>query len=131
MIESLLMTKLYIPPPHPDLVPRPRLVRRLEEGLRLGRRLTLLSAPAGYGKSTLLSAWIASHRRGVPQLERRGAGASTAPLQVAWLSLDREDDSPARFWTYLVAALQSVHAGLGQEALQLLGAPGALDIRFF
>jgi LuxR family maltose regulon positive regulatory protein len=58
MSFQLLQTKLYIQPPRPNLVPRPRLVRRLEEGLNLGHRLVLVSAPAGFGKTTLLSAGL-------------------------------------------------------------------------
>jgi LuxR family maltose regulon positive regulatory protein len=59
MAISLLKTKLYIPPVRPERVSRPRLVERLDEGLHLGRKLTLISAPAGFGKTTLLSEWIA------------------------------------------------------------------------
>jgi LuxR family maltose regulon positive regulatory protein len=99
----LLTTKLFVPPPRLNLVPRPRLIQRLDEGLRSGHRLTLLSAPAGFGKTTLLSDWIG---------QKRGS--------VAWLSLDDQDDEITRFWTYLVAALQTVHADLGQAALHLL-----------
>ncbi|MFN2226031.1 MAG: LuxR C-terminal-related transcriptional regulator, partial [Anaerolineae bacterium] len=72
----------------------------------LGRRLTLVAAPAGFGKTTLVGAWL------------RSAGRPTA-----WLSLDEGDDDEARFWTYLVAALQTLHPGLGQDAMQLLRAP--------
>jgi len=99
----LLRTKLFVPPPRPNLVPRPRLIRRLDEGLRSGHRLTLLSAPAGSGKTTLLSDWIGKHQG-----------------PVAWLSLDDADNDVARFWAYLVAALRTVDADLGQEALDLL-----------
>lgn len=99
----LLTTKLFVPPPRLNLVPRPRLIRRLDEGLCSGHRLTLLSAPAGFGKTTLLSDWIG---------QQQGS--------VAWLSLDDQDNEITRFWTYLVAALQTVHADLGQEALHLL-----------
>ena len=60
MAASLLTTKLYIPPPRPDLVPRPYLIQRLDQSLRPGHRLTLIAAPAGFGKTTLLSAWRAS-----------------------------------------------------------------------
>ncbi len=105
MSRLLLTTKLFVPPPRPNLVPRPRLIRELDEGLRLGHRLSLLSAQAGFGKTTLLSDWIG---------QQEGA--------VAWLSLDEGDNEPTRFWTYLVAALQTVHADLGQEPLQLLQA---------
>jgi LuxR family maltose regulon positive regulatory protein len=127
--DALLSTKLHVPRPHPALVHRPRLTERLEAGLR--GRLTLVSAPAGYGKTTLVSEWIASHRRGGPRSERRGAvlapgdheGASTAPLQVAWLSLDEGDNDPTRFWTYFIVALQTVEASLGTGAFRLLQSP--------
>jgi LuxR family maltose regulon positive regulatory protein len=86
---SLLTTKLYIPPPRPNLVPRPRLIERLDAGLH--RKLTLISAPAGFGKTTLLSEWVS------------GCGRP-----VAWVSLDEGDDDPARFLAYFVAALQTL-----------------------
>lgn len=89
METPLLRTKLYIPPPRADRVERPRLLQRLDEGLRQGRRLTLVSAPAGYGKTTLLAAWC-------DRVER----------PVAWLSLDEGDDDPTRFLTYLTEALR-------------------------
>ncbi|HNT73452.1 MAG TPA: LuxR C-terminal-related transcriptional regulator [Anaerolineae bacterium] len=91
MDTSLLTTKLYIPPPRANLVPRRRLIHRLDEGLRLGRRLTLICAPAGFGKTTLLSAWIAG-------LDR----------PVAWLSFDESDSDPRRVSAYLVAALRTL-----------------------
>jgi LuxR family maltose regulon positive regulatory protein len=104
MTLPLLTTKLYIPSPRPELVPRPRLIERLERGL--DRKLTLISAPAGSGKTTLLSEC-----------------AAKCGWRVAWLSLDEEDNDATRFWTYLIAALQTVHANLGKEAVQLLQAP--------
>ena len=85
---ALLKTKLYVPHLRPDRVPRQRLLQRLNEGLP-GRKLTLISAPAGYGKTTLLAQWIAQ-----------------AEHPVAWLSLDGGDDDPARFLAYLAAALR-------------------------
>jgi LuxR family maltose regulon positive regulatory protein len=100
-----LKTKLYVPPLRENLVSRPRLVERLNEGLRWGRKLTLVSAPAGYGKTTLLSAWVR-------QVE--------PPMRVAWLSLDERDNDPLRFWAYVVAALQAVRAGIGDAALAML-----------
>jgi LuxR family maltose regulon positive regulatory protein len=103
MSLTLLETKLYVPPVRPGLVPRPHLLQKLDEGLRLGHRLTLLSAPAGAGKTTVLSEWL--HRRGG---------------QAAWLSLDDEDDAPARFWTYLIAALQTIQPHLGESSLKSL-----------
>jgi LuxR family maltose regulon positive regulatory protein len=87
----LLTAKLYIPPPRPNLVPRPRLVEQMNEGLRLGRKLTLITAPAGFGKTTLLSEWAAG-------LDR----------PVAWLSLDESDSDPRRASAYLVAALRAL-----------------------
>jgi hypothetical protein len=86
----ILATKLYIPTLRNSLVRRPRLVERLNDGLAAGRRLTLLSAPAGFGKTTLLGEWTAVCGR-----------------PVAWLTLDEADGDPARFLTYLVAALQT------------------------
>ena len=84
----LLHTKLYIPPLRREQASRPRLIERLNVGL--GRKLTLVSAPAGFGKTTLVSEWIAAiHNR------------------VAWLSLDESDNDPTRFLIYIVAALQA------------------------
>ncbi len=100
MNMPLLKTKLYIPAARSRLVPRPRLIERLDEGVR-SAKLTLISAPAGFGKTTLLSEWI--HGRGTDV-----ASAVTPPLQVAWLSLDAGDNDPTRFWAYVVAALQTV-----------------------
>jgi LuxR family maltose regulon positive regulatory protein len=99
----LLTTKLYIPRPRPGLVPRPRLTQRLNEGV--GRKLTLISAPAGFGKTTLLSEWI-------PTSERC----------VCWVSLDENDNDPFRFWTYFISALQMLRTDLGQGALARLRA---------
>jgi LuxR family maltose regulon positive regulatory protein len=100
----LLRTKLYVPRAHPDLVPRDRLARRLDEGQ--ARRLTLLSAPAGFGKTTLLADWL--HRRG---------------LTAAWVSLDVGDNEPRRFWSYVIAALATIKSGLGEVAAGLLVSP--------
>ena len=85
----ILQTKLYIPPIRPELVSRPRLIERLNSGLH--RKLTLVSAAAGFGKTTLVSEWVAGCQR-----------------PVAWLSLDEGDNDPTRFLTYLVAALQTL-----------------------
>src|SRR5512137_2689304 len=91
MSTPILATKLYIPPPRSKIVLRPRLIERLNEGLSSGRKLTLISAPAGFGKTTLVSEWVA------------GCGRP-----VAWLSLDEGDNDPTRFLTYLIAALQTL-----------------------
>ena len=90
--DVLLATKLHMPRPRPDLVPRPRLAERLDEGLARG--LMLVCAPAGYGKTVLLADWA-----------RRGQ------QPVAWLSLDVGDNDPARFWRHGVAALDQAGRG--------------------
>jgi LuxR family maltose regulon positive regulatory protein len=115
MAVSLLTTKLYIPPSRPNLVPRPRLVERLGEGVRQGRRLMLISASAGSGKTTLLGEWA--------------VGAQRAAPQFCWLSLDEDDNDPARFWTYIVAALQTIHPRLGQPTLSMLQGPQPPPVR--
>jgi LuxR family maltose regulon positive regulatory protein len=109
----LLTTKLYIPPPRPNLIPRPRLVERLDEGVRSGHKLTLISASAGSGKTTLLSEWAASCNLQSP----------ISNLQFCWLSLDEDDNDPARFWTYVVAALQTIDPQMGQSVLPMLQGP--------
>jgi len=106
MLETLLRTKLFIPPLRPDLVPRPHLIERLIQGLQFGRKLTLISAPAGFGKSTLVSGWLAE-----------------SSVQAAWLSLDQGDNDPVRFWTYLIAAIQTIDQDMGAEARQIVSAP--------
>ena len=108
---ALLRTKLYVPPLRPNLVSRPRLIRRLNEGLRLGRKLTLLSAPAGFGKTTLLSEWVADCQRLKPQ------------VRIAWVSLDKGDNDPTRFWVHFAAALQTIHPGVGQAAQAAVESP--------
>jgi LuxR family maltose regulon positive regulatory protein len=101
--NSILTTKLYAPPQRPGFVPRARLVRRLDEGGSCP--LILASAPAGFGKSSLVAAWI------------RAGGRRTA-----WLSLEPGDNDPARFWRYLVAALQTVEPDLGGSVEGMLQA---------
>ena len=102
--SPLLETKLYIPRWRTGLVPRARLIERLDRGLE--RKLTLVSAPAGFGKSTVLAEWAA----GTPADER----------PAAWVSLDQSDNDPALFWAYFITALQTVHSGLGESARSLL-----------
>ncbi|HUT20784.1 MAG TPA: LuxR C-terminal-related transcriptional regulator [Anaerolineae bacterium] len=108
MAIPLLKTKLYVPPVRPGLVSRPRLVERLNEGLRLGRKLALISAPAGFGKTTLLSEWIAG---------------CTEDLRIAWVSLDKGDNDLAQFLAYLVAAIQSSDPELGEGAWAMMQSP--------
>ena len=111
MPTSILATKLYIPPPRPGAVLRPRLIERLNEGLSAGRKLTLISASAGFGKTTLVSEWVADCERGEPK------------VRVAWLSLDEGDNDLTRFLTYLVAALQTIAASIGAGVLAALQSP--------
>lgn len=120
MSESLLLTKLYVPPPRHNLVHRPRLVERLNEGLSSGCKLTLISAPAGFGKTTLVSEWIAGPRNCPP--------GQVCGNSVAWLSLDEGDNDPARFISYLIAALQTINAGIGEGLLAELQTPQPLKI---
>lgn len=96
----LLETKLYLPKWRPGLVSRPRLLKHIQPQ----RKLTLVIAPAGFGKTTLLAEWIAA--------------VSTRP--VAWVSLDQSDNDPAIFWTYLITALQKIQPSLGERSLSLL-----------
>src|SRR5512147_1818974 len=106
MSTPILATKLYIPRPRPNVVHRLRLIERLNEGHPAGRKLTLITAPAGFGKTTLLSEWI-------PQSERC----------VTWVSLDDGDNDPTRFWAYFIAALQMLNADIGKNASVLLQSP--------
>jgi LuxR family maltose regulon positive regulatory protein len=115
MTEPLLKTKLHIPTPRPNLVPRDRLVGRLDESLTMGLRLTLISAPAGFGKTTLLSEWL--HNITLPR------GKGTRKRHVACVSLDTNDNDLVRFWSYVVAALQTVWAEVGQATMTALRAP--------
>src|SRR3972149_9579913 len=104
MPAPILATKLYIPPAWPNAVLRPRLIEQLNEGLQ--RKLTLISAPAGFGKTTLVSEWVAVCER-----------------PVAWLSLDEGDNDPARFLAYLVSALQTIDVNIGKDLLGVLHTP--------
>jgi LuxR family maltose regulon positive regulatory protein len=101
--NSLLATKLYIPRARPNRVDRPRLIARLDEAML--QPLTLICAPPGFGKTTLLSEWI-------PRSEKC----------VAWLSLDETDNDPARFWAYFIGAIRTLDSRLGEHALSLLRA---------
>ena len=109
MAFPLLSTKLYIPPSRSGAVARPRLTEKLLLGVNHPGSFTLLSGPAGFGKTTLLSELVA-------RVEQ----------PVAWLSLDDGDSDPNRFWTYLIAACQSALGGIGETALELLRAPQPL-----
>lgn len=106
MSDILLATKIHIPPLHGNLVNRTQLIQRLNEEV-VNRRLTIISAPAGYGKSTLLAEWI-----------------SQLDIPVAWLSLERGENVPARFWKYFITALYEIPqvrlTGIGESISQVL-----------
>src|ERR671932_347418 len=104
MLDPLLATKLHLPRVRRYLIARPRLLARLDEAREA--RLLLVSAPAGFGKTTLLADWI--HRR---------------DLRVAWFSLDAQDNDPALFWRYLLAALRKLQPEAGADALAMLRSP--------
>jgi LuxR family transcriptional regulator, maltose regulon positive regulatory protein len=107
--DALVATKLRLPRPQRGFVVRPRLLERLAEGSR--HQLTLVCAPAGFGKTSLLADW-----------------AHHSPLPVAWLSLDPGDNDPIRFWRYVAEALDQVRAGIGRPAAALLqGPPSSLE----
>lgn len=111
MPDTILKTKLYIPPARSKLVLRPHLISRLSEGL--AGKLMLVSAPAGSGKTTLVSEWI--HR-----LAGEDQAVASAFPAVAWLSLDEDDNDVARFWSYVIAALDTIRPGVGTDALAML-----------
>jgi LuxR family maltose regulon positive regulatory protein len=100
----LLATKFHVPGWREDFVSRPRLVAALD--WRPGSKLTLVSASAGFGKTTLLAEWLAA-----------------GELPVAWVSLDSGDNDPALFWAYLITAMQTIQPGVGENALSLLRSP--------
>ena len=99
-----LRTKLRVPPQRPDWISRSRLDKRLDQGF--ARKLTLISAPAGFGKTTLLVDWIHSHK-----------------IPVAWFSVDKADNDPLNFLTYVIIGLQSLEAAAGKAALTMLNSP--------
>ncbi len=105
--SPLLETKVYIPKWRAGLVPRERLIERLDRGIQ--RKLTVVSAPAGFGKTTLLAEWLAA--------------TTASEWPGAWVSLDQSDSDPARFWEYFIAALQTIQSGVGKNALSLLHSP--------
>jgi LuxR family transcriptional regulator, maltose regulon positive regulatory protein len=105
----LLATKLHMPRLRAQLVPRSFLIERLQQGMEYA--LTLVSAPAGFGKTTLLTQWVAESGR-----------------PVSWLSLEPEDNEPVRFLSYLIAALQAQDPQLGMNMVALLEAPQAAPL---
>ena len=105
MARQLIATKLFVPKVRSSVVTRSRLLDRLRQGAEA--RLTLVSAPAGFGKTTLLAQWLAREQEG---------------SRVAWVSLDAADSDPSAFWTYVVSALQAA-SGVGSSELELLASP--------
>jgi LuxR family maltose regulon positive regulatory protein len=113
-MEQLLATKLFIPPTRPELVPRPRLIDQLNASAYPGCKLILISAPAGFGKTTLVSEWVQAMSRATP------------PMAIAWLSLDEGDNDPTRFLAYFIAALnqaKGIEAEIGKGSLSMLQSP--------
>ncbi|MDO8671918.1 MAG: LuxR family transcriptional regulator, partial [Dehalococcoidia bacterium] len=104
LVDSLMMTKISLPPCRLELVARPRLLEKLSSGLR--GKLTLLLAPTGFGKTTMLCQW-----------------SRQSEQPIAWVSLEAADNDPARFWAYVLAALQTLHPHLGIQMLRLLRLP--------
>jgi LuxR family maltose regulon positive regulatory protein len=104
MTIPIISTKLYIPQLRSKVVIRPRLIERLNEGLH--RRLTVISASAGFGKTTLVSEWVSGSKR-----------------PAAWLSLDEGDNDTPRFLTYLVGAIQTIATNIGEGVLAVLQSP--------
>ena len=103
LLDALLATKLYVPQPRPNLVSRTQLIARLNQSLTMGHKLILISAPPGSGKTTLLSEWI----------YHGDENAIVQPGNVAWVSLDSEDNDPQRFLRYCIAALQNIRPQVG------------------
>ncbi len=121
MPAPVLATKLYIPPPRPQVVHRAHLINRLNAGLHRAPGVILISAPAGFGKTTLLSEWISTLTPSpLPQGE---AARKRVGVRVAWLSLDDGDNDPAHFLTYLVAALQTIASNIGSDVMTALQTP--------
>ncbi len=105
-ILPLLNTKLYIPPVRPNIVQRTRLVQRIETGITSNHKLTLISAPAGFGKTTLISDWSNDTR-----------------IPLAWVSLDGGDNDLTRFLGYCIAALRTIKPSIGDASLELQQSP--------
>ena len=108
MAISLLATKSCIPPIRPDLVPRSRVIGRLQSGTACP--LILVCAPAGFGKTTLVVEWL--HSKGAPLLS-----------QVAWLTLAEDENDPVRFLTYLLAAVQCINPAIGATMQAMIQSP--------
>jgi LuxR family maltose regulon positive regulatory protein len=115
MSTPILTTKLCAPSVRPDWVLRSRLIKRLDLGAQ--NKLTLISAPAGFGKTTLIASWL----HGLADRQHHKP-------RVAWLSLERDDNDPVRFITYFIAGLQRIDPGMGQTARSYLSTPHLPDL---
>ncbi len=115
MDNPILTTKLNIPPLRGNLVARPALYQRLDEGLAPNQRLILISSPAGFGKTTLAASWLAAIKS--------SSRPDAAMIQTAWLTLDDSEDNLPGFLRYLAAALRKVRPEIGEEMLALLELP--------
>ncbi|MCA9872961.1 MAG: AAA family ATPase, partial [Anaerolineales bacterium] len=126
MSDELLQTKLYMPRLRPFLVPRQHLIERLNQGLQQESKLILISAPAGFGKTTLITEWLnqihneSQQKDQIKETPLLPSSFNPYPSKVAWLSLDEGDADLVRFLTYFVAALQTVAANLGAGVLTAL-----------
>jgi len=117
MSTPILVTKLFIPTSRPELLSRPRLIEQLSNGLH--RKLTLISAPAGFGKTTLVTEWL-NH------LQLDSGAENHGEIETAWLSLDEHDNDLVRFLMYFITAMYRIEgfgAEFGQEALSMLRSP--------
>lgn len=114
MPDSFLSTKLLIPPTRANLVNRPRLTQRLNDGLSY--KLTLISAPAGFGKTTIVSSWI--DNLNAPIVEQ--GVQDYMRVEAAWVSLDERDNDPGLFWHYVIAAIKSIFPGFGERVQTVL-----------
>ncbi len=116
-MEPILITKFHIPPIHPNSISRTHLIQKLDENLwyckdlRFMRCLTLIAAPAGYGKSTLLCEWLSSYKH-----------------PVAWITFEESDNDPLRFLQYVIAALQNIHPGFGAAELNIIQSIQSADL---
>ncbi len=135
MTDPLLTTKLQLPILRKDAIPRGRLIERLSTDLwqenGFVRKLTLVSAPAGFGKTTLVSEWLSaltfapsqSNPLGPPSLGDKLGEAPNGGVRAAWLSLDDSDNDPVRFLTYIIAALRQIQPEFGRQTQAIMQLP--------
>lgn len=131
MPTTFVNTKMYWAHLRPNLVARPRLIEKLDRGLEECHSLTLVSAPAGYGKTTLLHEWLSTKDQRSPSEdesrrqndETQSSAESLHPFKIAWLTVDEADNDPTRFWSYVVLSLQAISDELGETVLAQLRSP--------